>query len=382
MRIVLVNRFYGGESTPTGRMVRDVAEALVAEGHDVRVLASDGQYAGAKPSVGASGSVAVTHLKTPNGPRLADWTLFWLQAFARLPFMTWDRCVLLTDPPFMIAGAALLGRLLPERKIYWWTMDLYPEAVVASGRMGGESPVNRLLRRANEAGLRQAEGVVCLGHCQKERLARYPAWRGVRHRVVPPWDDRPLSRVSKKENRFLERYGLQGKRVVLYAGNLGEAHSFEETLAAARLFHARGDDEWAFVFVARGAKRAALEAASARLPNVRVLDYQPPDLTADLLWAADVHLITMEPGWEGIVVPSKLYGVLKTEAPVLFIGPPEADTAQEIRQHGAGRVLPSGAEAEAVAQALERLYAEGRPEARRNGRAGAEAVARFVLEDG
>jgi len=48
----------------------------------------------------------------------------------------------------------------------------------------------------------------------------------------------------------------------------------------------------------------------------------------------------MKPGWEGVIVPSKLYGILKTEAPVLFVGPEDADTSQEIRRLRRGKVLP------------------------------------------
>ena len=63
----------------------------------------------------------------------------------------------------------------------------------------------------------------------------------------------------------------------------------------------------------------------------------------------------MSPGWQGVVVPSKLYGCVRTGRPVLFIGPERADTAIEIRKHGWGETLPAGSSGEAVAEAIERL---------------------------
>ena len=43
----------------------------------------------------------------------------------------------------------------------------------------------------------------------------------------------------------------------------------------------------------------------------------PEELAGDMLWAAHIHVITMSEGWQGIVVPSKLYGILQTGAPDL-----------------------------------------------------------------
>jgi hypothetical protein len=77
-----------------------------------------------------------------------------------------------------------------------------------------------------------------------------------------------------------------------------------------------------------------------------------------------VHLITMSPGWEGIVVPSKLYGCIRTGRPVLFVGPENADTAREIRANDWGGVLPPGASGELVAAAILELAARPTREVR------------------
>ena len=63
----------------------------------------------------------------------------------------------------------------------------------------------------------------------------------------------------------------------------------------------------------------------------------------------------MSAGWEGVVVPSKLYGCVRTGRPVLFLGPEQSDTAREIRKNGWGEVLPADAGGESVAQAIVRL---------------------------
>ena len=385
MRVLLVNRFFGNPHVPTGRMLLDVARELALGGHDVHVLTTRDVYVSSGTAGAEAEPRATVHvLWVARGKsRLVSWTLFWLQVCLVLPWMRWDRCLLLTDPPFM-SFAAWLARLVRRcgRKAYWWTMDLYPECLIADGAISAGGVGDRLLRGLNELGLRALAGVIVLGRRQLHRLQTYRNWPANAEefaRIVPPWDDRPLPRVPREENGFLSQHGWTSRRVALYAGNLGRGHTYRDLLAAARELNRRGDREWRFVFVCRGDGCSALADEAAGLENVVVMGYVPANRTHELLWSADVHLITMADGWEGIVVPSKLYGVLRTDAPVLFIGPGDADTADEIRRHGAGTVLPNGCGAEAVLDALDCLV-DG-PWQRRHPAigAGAGSVSAFVL---
>jgi hypothetical protein len=172
--------------------------------------------------------------------------------------------------------------------------------------------------------------------------------RDVRVEVVPPWDAREDLLRSKETDL---------RDIALYAGNLGEAHGFEPILAAAPHL----PSGWTIRFAVRGAKAAALRRAVSTCgrsgARVEVTGYVGEAETSALLSAARVHLITMSPGWDGIVVPSKLYGCVRTGRPVLFLGPQTSDTAREIVRHGWGKCLPPGASGPAVAEAILQLAA-------------------------
>ncbi|KPK65946.1 MAG: hypothetical protein AMK73_01500 [Planctomycetes bacterium SM23_32] len=381
--VLLVNRHFAADQVPTGRMMRDLSAELHAMNHRVRVLTSRGGYDGASAATRPPAvAVDVRHVWTSRRcPRVVNWCLFWVQALVAVPLMAWDKCILLTDPPFLLVLAWLVrivsGR---RREVYLWTMDLYPDAFVADGLVGSAGAVHRAMQRLTEAALRAVSGVVCLGRTQQARMMRYTGRLNGEsfYLIAPPWDNRRLPRVSRCANVFLRRHGWADKSVVLYAGNLGEAHSFREVVEAASHAKATGADDWHFVFVVRGARRATLEEASRSLGNVTVLDYQPPELTHHLLWAADVHLITMSAGWEGVVVPSKLYGILHTDIPVLFIGPHDADTAAEIERFSAGAVLPPGASGETVLRSLQELRGRKRRRVPAANRDSARRIAGFV----
>jgi len=358
MRILIVNRHFGDEHVPTGRMAADVAGAFMAAGHEVTVMAARSSYSITAGSGESSNGAKLIHLYTMGEKRrLVTWFLFLLQAWARVPFTKWDRCIFLTDPPFLAAISILMRPFArsTRRDIFWWTMDLYPEILVGSGRMKERSWFYSAMRRLNCEIIRRMGGVIVLGECQRKRMMKYQSWRDENHIVVPPWDNRLIARVKPDHNRFLEKYNLRKKKVALYAGNLGEGHTFASLVDAARELNKRRRDDWAIVFVIRGSKKEQLAEAARGLSSIMVLDYQPVELTSDLLWAADVHLITMKAGAQGLVVPSKLYGVLQTDAPVLFIGPPDADTAQEINHYCAGESLGENPSGEEVLTAMDRL---------------------------
>lgn len=366
-------------------MLGDVAKALSASGHSVTVLSSPSSYTGSVDNSEVSDAIEVRHLFTLGEKRrLVSWVAFLVQAWMRIPLMRWDRCVFLTDPPFLGALSILL-RPVPRihRRLLWWTMDLYPEILVASKHLNESAWLYKVMRRINGAIVRRMGGFILLGECQLERMRDYPTWRNEDFIIVPPWDNRPIQKVEKENNRFTKEYGLLGRKVALYAGNLGEGHTFEQFAEAARVLARSGREDWVLVFVVRGSKKKRLSEAVDGLDSILVLDYQPQEWTSDLLSSADVHLISMSASGSGCVVPSKLYGVLQTDAPVLFIGPPGADTAREIERYKAGESLPVTCSGEDVVEAIDRLCDQAAIGARNRikpDRSGPDRIAAFITE--
>jgi hypothetical protein len=406
MKILIVNRFFGGAQIPTGRMAEDVARVLVECGHEVTALASTGTYSGAEkqPQHGTwsiehgVGGMRLEQVHVPKWmPRALAWLWFTWQARKRIPRMDWDVCVLMTDPPLLPLLAPRAARPKDEepkrsvdsgrrsrgqtkrrrdekteRRVAVWLMDLYPEALAASGRLSETNPIYRWYFNKRQRALGKCDLLIFLGETQKalvekregEKVERCEVVGGqeadgtrqTKTMVVPPWDDRGNIALATEESL---------RNLALYAGNLGEAHCFEEILAAAPFLPA----DWRIRFAVRGAKSAGLKAAANELKSprdqeakrlgaeVEVTGYASEEETPRLLASARVHLITMSPGWEGIVVPSKLYGCIRTGRPVLFVGPENADTAREIRANDWGGVLPPGASGELVAAAILELAA-------------------------
>jgi glycosyltransferase involved in cell wall biosynthesis len=189
-----------------------------------------------------------------------------------------------------------------------------------------------------------AERIVAKG-AARERVVEVPVWS--RAEEIAP--------LEHKDNALRTELGWQDRFVVLYSGNAGLLHRFDELLEAARRLAERVP-EVLFAFVGGGPRRAEIErrAAELGLTNVAFLPYFPRERLGESLPAGDVHFLSLAPEQTGIAVPGKLYGALASGRPVLFVGARDGESADTIRDARAGCTFVPGQGAE-LAVEIERL---------------------------
>jgi glycosyltransferase involved in cell wall biosynthesis len=198
-------------------------------------------------------------------------------------------------------------------------------------------------------GQRMAERILALG---------VPADRV---RVIPNWaDGATIVPVEAAGNALRREWQLDSAFVVGYSGNLGRAHEIDtllqamtilETLGTAVTDPARAGGEGTphhrrvlWLFIGSGALYELLKGEVARrgLTSVRFKPYQPQAHLAESLSAADVHLVSLRVELEGLIVPSKFYGIAAAGRPTIFVGDPEGEIARLIAQHQCGTTVAMG----------------------------------------
>jgi glycosyltransferase involved in cell wall biosynthesis len=250
-----------------------------------------------------------------------------------------DVVLFMTDPPFFpLLGAAL--KFLRGEKIVYILMDLYPEVAFRAGALREGSAAGRALRRLARGALRAADAVVVLGEDMREAALRAGAEAG-RVVIIPNWADPEAIRpVSHGENPFRKGLGLDGKFVVAYSGNFGVSHDFSDLLAIAAEWP--GDPDIRFLLIGGGARREEVENTAKGLSNVLLLPYQDGSRLSETLSAGDVHFVSLRPGFEGLVVPSKAYGIMAAGRPILYQGDPQGEIARMVAREGIGAVVLPG----------------------------------------
>jgi len=148
---------------------------------------------------------------------------------------------------------------------------------------------------------------------------------------------------------------LADKFVLGYSGNLGRAHEFATVLGAAERL--RNEPRVAFLMIG-GGKRFGELAAAAQARGLagafRFLPYQARTLLSYSLGAADVHWVSLDPRLEGLMVPSKFYGIAAAGKPIIVIGDPNGELAQLVRRNACGFAVAPG-DSDALAATLRQL---------------------------
>jgi glycosyltransferase involved in cell wall biosynthesis len=91
--------------------------------------------------------------------------------------------------------------------------------------------------------------------------------------------------------------------------------------------------------------------------SFRFFPYQDQTQLKYSLCAADVHWISLRPEMEGLIVPSKFYGIAAAGRPVIAITSRDGEIARLVEEHGCGLVISPG-DAGSLAEGLELLSAD------------------------
>lgn len=349
MQLIFVNRYFYPDQSATSQILSDLAFYLAGSGHDVHVVTSRLRYeepAASLPSAEVEKGVKIHRVWTSRFGRdnllgrTVDYLTFYPSAGWRLFRLARrdDTLVAKTDPPLISVVAAIVARWRGARLVNW-VQDVFPETAMALGVEGVSGWLGRALQRMRDASLRQAAVNVALG----EKMAEYLVGRdGRRDRteVIHNWvDDDSIVPTPPEQNRLREQWGLAGKFVVGYSGNMGRAHEFETILEAAAQLSSEADV--VFLFIGGGNQKAYLERETAKRGLDRFLfkPYQARALLPESLGIADVHLVSLRPELERFVLPSKFYGIAAAGRPLIFIGDPDGEIGGILRSGHCGAVV-------------------------------------------
>jgi colanic acid biosynthesis glycosyl transferase WcaI len=388
-KTVFVNRFFHPDESATSRMLSDLAFRLAEAGLPVAIITSRQLYddpAANLPAHEVIAGVEIWRIRTATRGRRSllgralDYATFHLNAFLQLArlLQPGDVVVAKTDPPLISILVAVIARWRGALMVNW-LQDLFPEVAVALAPGVMPRWLRATLMGLRDWSLRRAVMNIVIGEGMRARLLA----RGIdatRVSVIPNWADaQTLVPMSVEQSSTRARLGLADKFVIGYSGNFGRAHEFQTLLAAAKLLG--GDTRFVFLMTGGGARTGQLreEVSRAGLTSFVFQGYQPADLLSDSLAAADLHLVSLLPSMEGLVLPSKVYGILAAGRPVVFIGDTEGDVATLVREHACGISVAVG-EGSALASVLRSLQAHPLQVQAMAANARCIAVARYTSE--
>jgi len=341
MKLLLLNLYYPPDNSATAKMAQTVVDTVSLR-HQVTVLCGRPSYDTTErrkwrlyqsESMGLARIIRVGSTAFPRfymKKRLLNYLSYSALAVLRGLLEPCDVVLAMTDPPFQGILGAIVAML--KRKPYVYNIrDLYPDMAVG-GSIVAPGWLTRLWEKLHRWALRRAAKVIVLGEDMRARIIG----KGVEPscvvvirdgaKILPPHAPSP-----SLEPEVVHAIRGEFSFVLLHAGNLGFYGAWNTLITAARKLAPEGVG---LVFVGDGAKRAEIQTAAAGAENICFLDYFPYDKVHSVLAAPDVHLITVKRGLEGVVVPSKMYGILAAGKPIVAVAPKETDVVSLGVQQG------------------------------------------------
>ena len=340
-------------------MLTDLAFFLSEHRHEVYVITSRLRYADPKDQLSAFENVNGINVYRVWTSRFGrhfllgraiDYFTFYLSAAWRLWRLVDSETIVVakTDPPLIsVIGKYVVS--LRRGQLVNWLQDLFPEVAIALQVKGFRGWFGRWLIKVRNSSLNHAAINMMIGERMRDKLIS-EGIASSKIRVIHNWADgnaiKPVRseglRVRSEENPLHREWGLEGKFVVGYSGNLGRAHEFKTIIDAAEKL--KNEKDIVFLFIGGGAQVELVKEEGKRrgLDNLLFKPYQPRDMLNQSLGLPDIHLVVLRPEMEGLIVPSKFYGIAAAGKPTLFIGSTKGEIAEILRKSESGMSVETG----------------------------------------
>jgi len=365
---ILVTEYFHPDTASTGQLMTDLAVGLQKRGLDMTVLTGQPNYHSGEnkkqPRVSSHKGVNVKRIRAPQvrqssiPKRLLNWGVFTVWMFFAMLLSQPEKereVVFVSNPPMLPVAMWLVCRIRGWDYTYI-VYDLYPDQPVELNYIAEGSVPHRIWDLLNRRAFLAAKHVVALGPVMKDRISRNagPKFDDSKVKIIHNWEDEEfIQPMDKEENWFSQEHGLVDQFTVLYSGNIGDFHDLETLVEAAAEFE---DNDVRFLIIGEGDNKSNIVSLAEQLglrgDTVTFLPYQPWDDLPYSLTSADVSVVTVKEGFEGVCVSSKLYTAMAAGEPVLTIAQPDDDESRIVDQFDAGIHVSQG-DVSGIVEAIE-----------------------------
>ncbi|MDC7700870.1 glycosyltransferase family 4 protein [Vogesella indigofera] len=343
MKIALIADTFPPLRTSGAVQLRDLSREFARQGHQLTVLLPSAELDG-RWQLETLDGVRILRLRAPRtkdigyvrrtiGEFLMPFSMLRNLRKSPLAHEQWDGVAWYAPSIFHGPLASSLKRS-SKCKGYLIIRDIFPEWAVDMGLMGRGLPYRFFAAVARyQYSIADVVGVQTPGN-----LSYFDSWSrqpGRRIEVLQNWlADAPVGHCSIR----LDDSVLAGRKVFVYAGNMGIAQGMTIMLDLAEQLRARTDV--GFLFVGRGsdAKTLAADAAARGLDNVLFHDEIHPDEIPGLYAQCSVGLVALDPRHKSHNIPGKFLTYMQSGLPVLANINAGNDLANIIRQEQVGFV--------------------------------------------
>lgn len=336
-RLLIYAHYYIPDTASTGQILRELAEGMLDK-FDITVICVVPSYLGTieekykaqKYYQEEINGVKVLRIRVPEFTktnkisRIKNILSYFFGAMnATFKVGKMDYVLSISQPPILGGLLGVWGKLVKHAKYIYNIQDFNPEQVLVVGYSKNKF-ITGLMMELDKFSCRQSDLIITVGRDLVETVEKRFKGKNVPKTVmINNWIDEkeiyPLEPDNEKVVAFKKKYGLYGKFVIMYSGNIGLYYDLENLIKVIGKF--KDKKNVAFAFVGAGSVLDKLKEykEKEKLENVVFIPYQPKEELIYSLNAGDVHWCVNAKGIKGVSCPSKYYGLAAAGKPVIGV---------------------------------------------------------------
>lgn len=358
-KLLFFANYYKPDKSAMARLMTDLSEGL-SDDFDVTVVTSvpsyageiDDQYKDRRFYYEDTDKLHIIRVRVSENDKssklkrvrhITDYFFNALRATTKMG--KFDLVYATTAPPVLGGLLGRFGKIITKGKYLYAIQDFNPEQIEAVSYSKNRFIINTL-RRIDHKTCRKADALVIIGRDMQETLDKRFPDGSVKGFYIHNWVDEdeiyPLDKYDPQVVSFKEKYGLLDRYVLMYLGNLGLYYDLIELEKIAGKFADYKDVVFTFVGTGVVEKQMKQYVEENHLTNIIFIPYISGMDLLCAMNAADVHIVTNMKGIKGVSVPSKIYGIMAANKPVIGIVEPNSEVWNLIRKTGIGICCETG----------------------------------------
>ena len=333
-KLLIYAHYYIPDTASTGQILRELAEGMLDK-FDITVICVVPSYLGTiedkyktqKYYEENINGVKVLRIRVPEfskinkKSRIKNIVSYFFGAMAStLKVGKMDYVFSISQPPILGGLLGVWGKWVKHAKYIYNIQDFNPEQVLAVGYCKSKLITDAMMW-FDKFSCKRSNLIITVGRDLMETVEkRFTGKKVPKTVMINNWIDEkeiyPLDADNDKVLEFKKKYGLDGKFVIMYSGNIGLYYDLENLIEVVERFEpgtkTADGREVVFAFVGAGAvlDKLVLYVKEHHMDNVTFIPYQDK---ADLIYslnAGAVHWCVNAKDIKGVSCPSKAYGIM------------------------------------------------------------------------
>lgn len=336
-KVVIHSLVFSPDGVSTAYIYNDIALGFKNAGHEVLVLTTTPHYNVIDEKISAqkltTRFLGIFYTSNFEGIKVVHIPMYKFKSTALrlLSFIYWHfvsiiyllftrniKLILSPSPPLTIGLVSGIIAKLKGAKFIYNVQEIYPDLLIHSGKLKNRIAI-RALTALESIVYKFSSHVTTIDEVFYQTIL--PRINKVEKlKIIPNFVDLDLYNPRQTpENIPNELLNLaEGKKVVLYAGNIGNYQDWDPVIHAAKNIK---DEKIEFWIIGEGIKRDFLQEQIElfNINNIRLFSYQKREVIAALNNLAAIHFISINEQIENEGFPSKIYTMLASSKPTIVV---------------------------------------------------------------